>query len=175
MKKAAIGLALSALLAACAGPQLADHAGQTPAMDFRQYFDGLVTAHGVVRNRGGKVLRRFVVTMDCSWTADGRGTLHEEFRFDDGERQQRTWQVQRTSDGRWRGTAADVVGQAEGETAGPAFNWRYTLRLPVDGSTYEVQFDDWMYRIDKRTVINTAEMRKFGVRVGEVVLSFTRP
>jgi hypothetical protein len=175
MRRTALGLALSALLCACAGPQLADYSGQAPPMDFRQYFDGTVTAHGVVRNRGGKVLRRFVVTMECSWAADGQGTLREEFRFDDGERQQRVWTVQRTPDGRWTGTAPDVVGRAEGETSGPAFHWRYTLKLPVSGSVYKVQFDDWMYRIDERTVINTAEMRKFGVRVGEVVLSFTRP
>ena len=174
MKKAALGLAMSALVAACAGPELSDHAMQTPAFDFQQYFDGTVTAHGIVRNRGGKVLRRFVVTMQCNWTPLGRGTLHEQFRFDDGERQERTWQVWRDADGSWTGTAPDVVGQAKGETAGPAFHWRYTLQLPVDGTVREIQFDDWMYRIDERTVVNTAEMRKFGVRVGEVVLSFTR-
>ena len=174
MKKTALGLALGALLAACAGPDLADHAAQTPALDFRAYFDGTVTARGLVRNRGGKVLRRFEVTMDCRWQPDGQGTLHETFAYDDGERQERTWTVRRAADGRWIGTAPDVVGEAEGEAAGAAFHWRYTLKLPVGGSVYEVQFDDWMYRIDERTVINTAEMRKFGVRVGEVVLAFDR-
>lgn len=175
MKKTALALAFAGLLAACAGPQLSDHAAQTPVLDFRAYFDGPVTAHGLVRDRGGKVLRRFVVDMRCTWTPDGQGTLHEEFRYDDGERQTRTWTVRQAADGRWTGTAADVVGQAEGTTSGSAFQWRYTLKLPVRGSVYEVQFDDWMYRIDDRTVINTAEMRKFGVRVGEVVLAFSRP
>ncbi|RQP21754.1 DUF3833 domain-containing protein [Piscinibacter terrae] len=175
MKKSILALVLGAALTACAGPDLADHARQTPVLDLRQYFDGRVVAHGMVRNRQGKVLRRFVVTMDCSWTPEGVGTLREEFRFDDGERQQRIWQIRRTADGRWTGTAADVLGQAEGEAAGSAFHWRYTLKLSVDGSVYEVQFDDWMYRIDEETVINTAEMRKFGVKVGEVVLAFRRP
>ena len=162
------------LLAACAGPQLADHAGEKPEFDFRQYFDGTVTAKGLVRDRGGKVLRRFTVTMQCEW-AGTNGTLTERFVFSDGEHQQRVWQVRQGSDGRWQGTAHDVVGIAEGTSAGPAFHWTYTLRLPVRGSVYDVQFDDWMYRIDEHTVVNTAEMRKFGLRVGEVVLAFSRP
>ena len=43
------------------------------------------------------------------------------------------------------------------------------------GSVYEVQFDDWMYRIDERIVINKVVMTKFGFRVGELTLSFSRP
>ncbi len=58
---------------------------------------------------------------------------------------------------------------------GPAFNWRYTLRVPIRGETYEVQFDDWMFQIDERTVLNRAYMSKFGVRIGEVSLSFSKP
>lgn len=162
------------MLAACAGPQLADHAAEKPDFDFRHYFDGTVTAHGIVRDRGGQVLRRFTVTMECEWAGE-RGTLHEQFVFNDGERQQRVWQVSQDADGRWRGSAHDVVGEAVGASAGPAFHWTYTLRLPVRGSVYDVQFDDWMYRIDQHTVINTAEMRKFGLRVGEVVLAFSKP
>ena len=50
----------------------------------------------------------------------------------------------------------------------------YTLALPVDGRVIEVQFDDWMYLIDERVMLNRATMRKFGVTLGEVTLSFTR-
>lgn len=170
---AAAGLA-AALLAGCAGPKLADYVGEKPVFDFRRYFDGTVHAHGLVTDRGGKVLRRFVVTLQCTWVGDA-GTLDERFVYSDGEQQQRIWHVRRLPDGGWSGTANDVLGVAAGAAAGPAFNWRYTLKLPVRGSVYEVQFDDWMYLIDERTVINKAVMSKFGVRIGDVTLSFTRP
>lgn len=49
------------------------------------------------------------------------------------------------ADGRYTGRADDVVGEATGQTAGNAFRWNYTLRLPGDDSVYEVQFDDWMF------------------------------
>ena len=75
----------------------------------------------------------------------------------------------------YSGTAGDVVGTAFGETRGNAFRWGYTLALPVDGRVWEVQFDDWMYLMDQRTMLNKAEMSKFGIRLGEVTLSFTKP
>ena len=61
-----------------------------------------------------------------------------------------------------------------GVAAGSALNWRCTLRLPVDGSVYEVQFDDWMYLVDERVMLNKAVMSKFGIRLGEVTLAFTK-
>lgn len=161
-------------LPGCASPQLSDYAAEKPAFDFRSYFDGRVLAHGMVSDRSGKVLRRFVATMQCSWVGDA-GTLDEQFVYSDGERQHRVWRVQRLADGRYSAQADDVVGQAIGAQSGSAFNWRYTLRVPVNGSVYELNFDDWMHLIDERTVINRAVMSKFGLRVGEVTLSFSRP
>ena len=49
------------------------------------------------------------------------------------------------------------------------------MRLPVDGRDIEVQFDDWMYLVDERVMINKAVMSKFGITLGEVTLSFTKP
>ena len=63
---------------------------------------------------------------------------------------------------------------AEGRSAGNALNWRYTLALPVDGRVWEVQFDDWMYLMDERVMLNKARMSKFGIHLGEVTLSFVR-
>ena len=72
------------------------------------------------------------------------------------------------------GRADDVIGEALGETQGNAFRWGYTLSLPVDGSVYEVQFDDWMYLMDERVMLNKAHMSKFGIGLGEVTLSFVK-
>lgn len=169
----AMALLATTWLASCAGPQLADHAGERPVFDLQQYFTGDVRAYGLVSDRSGKVLRRFVVTLRGDWVGN-KGTLNEQFVYDDGERQQRIWHLQRLDNGRYTGTADDVVGVAEGAQNGSAFNWHYTLSLPVDGRVYEVQFDDWMHLIDERTVINKATMSKWGLRLGEVTLSFTK-
>jgi hypothetical protein len=161
------------LLSACAAPQLADYAGATPALDLRRYFDGTVDAWGVFTDRGGKVVKRFTVVMACRWAGD-EGVLDEAFTYSDGSTQRRVWRLRQLADGRYTGRADDVVGEAEGRGLGNAFQWQYTLALPVDSKVLEVQMDDWMYLMSDRVMLNKATMRKFGVKLGEVTLSFTK-
>jgi hypothetical protein len=111
--------------------------------------------------------------MDCSWNGD-EGVLDEDFFYSDGTTQKRIWRLKKLPDGRYVGRADDVVGEAFGQERGNAFFWTYTLALPVDGKVYEVQFDDWMYLMDERTMLNKATMSKFGIRLGEVTLAFRK-
>jgi hypothetical protein len=166
-------LAGAAALLGCAGPQPADYARERPLLELDRYFNGRVRAHGLFQKRDGEVARRFTVVMDCHWQGD-QGVLDEAFTYSDGSTQRRVWRLTKHADGRYTGVADDVLGQAQGQTAGSAFRWNYTLRLPVDGSVYEVQFDDWMFLIDEHVMLNRATMSKFGIRLGEVLLSFTK-
>ena len=170
---AGLALASSALLAGCASPTPADYASQTPVLDLREYFNGKLLAHGIVTDRSGRVTQRFTVQITGSWQGD-QGTLNEQFSHADGRREQRVWRLTRGADGRYTGRADDVVGEALGRARGNALNWRYTLRVPVDGRSWEIEFDDWMFLVDPQVMINRAVMSKFGIRVGEVLLSFQR-
>jgi hypothetical protein len=167
------GLAAAAVLAGCAGPQVTDYANETPLLDLRQYFNGTLDAYGVFLDRSGKVVRRFTVVMNCSWNG-ADGVLDEDFIYSDGKKQKRVWRMKYLGDGRYSGTADDVIGTALGQTAGNAFRWGYTLSLPVDDKVYEVQFDDWMYLMDNRVMLNKAVMSKFGIYLGEVQLTFVK-
>lgn len=172
--RALCALSLSTLAACSSGPQVSDHAGELPRLDLKTYFQGPLTAHGLFTDRSGKVVKRFTVQMVGRW--DGpHGTLEEDFVYSDGTRQRRVWHLTDLGQGRWRGTADDVAGQAQGQSAGNALNWHYTLKLPVDGRVIEVQFDDWMYLMDERTMLNKAVMSKFGFTLGEVTLTFSKP
>ncbi|MGE5293971.1 MAG: DUF3833 family protein, partial [Solirubrobacterales bacterium] len=51
-----------------------------------------------------------------------------------------------------------------GEAAGNALRWRYVLALPVDGKVYNVDFDDWMFLMDDKVMLNRSLMSKFGYR-----------
>lgn len=166
-------LASAAVLAGCASPQVSDYARQQPTLELDRYFNGRVRAHGIFQDRGGSVVRRFTVIMDCHW--DGpNGVLDEAFSYSDGTTQRRVWHLTKHGNGRYTGRASDVVGEATGQASGNAFRWSYTLRLPVDGTEYDVQFDDWMFLVDDRVMLNRATMSKFGITLGEVLLSFSR-
>ena len=162
-----------ALLSGCASQNLAGYAAEKPVLDLARYFNGTIDAHGIFQDRSGQIVKRFTVVMDCSWKGN-EGVLDEAFTYSDGTTQRRIWRLTKHADGHYTGTADDVVGTARGQTQGNAFRWGYTLALPVDGKVYHVDFDDWMYLIDERVMLNRATMSKFGVRLGEITLSFTK-
>ncbi|WP_394791224.1 DUF3833 domain-containing protein [Rhodoferax sp.] len=168
-----LGATALSVLAGCAGPQVADYAGQSPKLDLRSYFNGTLDAYGIFTDRSGKVVKRFTVLMVCSWNGDD-GVLDESFTYSDGTTQKRIWRLHHEADGRFSGRADDVVGAALGEQSGNAFHWAYTLALPVDGSVYNVQMDDWMYMVNERVMLNKARMSKLGIHLGDVTLSFTK-
>jgi Protein of unknown function (DUF3833) len=163
------------LLAGCAAVDPQTYRKEQPALDLARYFAGTLEGHGMVLDRGGQVQRRFVVTIQASWNGDV-GTLDEDFTWSDGKKERRVWTLRRASaDGsRWIGTAPDVIGEAQGTVAGNALNWTYTLDLATDSGRYSIAFDDWMFLIDERVMLNRAVMSFYGVRVGEVLISFRK-
>ncbi len=164
-----------ALLSGCSSTKVSEYAAENPKLDLADYFNGTIDAHGIFTDRGGKVVKRFKVVIDAKWTVqEGKkvGVLDEAFTYSDGSTQRRIWTLTEVSPNRYKGTAADVVGEALGEVAGNALNWSYTLALPVDGKVYNVQFNDWMYQMDDRVMLNKATMSKFGIYLGEVTLAF---
>jgi len=175
MKRNLSALILAPLLflAGCAGIDPQIYANEQPKLDLFRYFAGNVDAWGQFTDRSGKVVKRF--TVDIRGTVAGETlTLEEDFRYSDGTTSRRVWNISRVADGRYAGTAEDVIGIANGITAGNALRWNYVLALPVDGRTWHVDFDDWMYLQDDNVMLNTSVMSKFGIRLGEVNLSFRK-
>ncbi|MGO4763350.1 DUF3833 domain-containing protein [Cupriavidus sp. 2KB_3] len=166
--------AAATLGTACTTPDVSQYAQERPVLDVTQFFAGKTEAWGMFQKRSGEIVKRFHVALEGHMSQD-RFVLHEAFRYSDGTTQERTWTLKREPDGTWRGEAPDIVGTATGEAAGNVLRWRYTLQLPVNGTVYDVQFDDMMVLIDPQTMINRARVTKFGFEVGQVTLVFRRP
>lgn len=166
-------LMLCLLLVSCTAVEVEHYRNEEPRLDLRAFFVGHVDAWGMFQKRSGEVVKRFHVEITGSLDGD-QLILDERFRYSDGTTQRRVWTLTEDSPGRWRGTAADVIGEARGEVAGNALRWRYVLSLPVDDSVYQVDFDDWMYLIDENTLANRSFMSKFGVELGQVTLFFRK-
>jgi hypothetical protein len=170
----ALAVFLPALLVAgCSGLRLEDFAAATPLFDPYVFFNGRVHAWGVVQDWRGRVARRFDVTI-VGREEGGTLILDESFVYADGERDTRVWRIVRTGPGTYDGTAGDIIGTARGRTAGNAMNWAYAMDLAVSGKTYRVQFDDWMWQLDDRALMNRSYIRKFGLTVAEVTIFMRR-
>jgi hypothetical protein len=172
--RALLVLLFALSVAGCGGVDVRQYAAEQPALELSDYFNGELEAWGMFQNRSGEVVKRFHVAMTGTWQGDV-GTLDERFTYSDGSTERRVWTLRRQADGSWRGTAGDVVGEAIGEVSGNALHWRYQLLLKVDGEQYVVDFDDWMFLMDQRVMLNRARMSKWGIDLGQVTLSFYKP
>lgn len=172
MMKKLIAVCFSLLLAGCAAVIPQDYARESPKLDLATYFNGKVDGWGMVQDRSGKVLRRMYVELDCKWNGN-EGVLDESFLWSDGKTEKRVWKIRKLGD-RYVGTAGDVVGEAQGEAAGNALQWRYVLRLPEEAGGYEMNMDDWMWMVDDKTLTNRTTMSKFGVKFAEITIFFRK-
>ncbi|MDN3379897.1 MULTISPECIES: DUF3833 domain-containing protein [unclassified Pseudoalteromonas] len=157
------------LLVSCAAPDVQHYQDTGPEFNFKQFFNGKLKAYGVVQDFKGELTRKLVVEMNAYWEGN-KGTIEEDFVYDDGETQRRVWHITLNDDNTLTGTASDVLGIAQGKSSGSVFHWTYSLVLEVDDSEIEVDFDDWMYLVTQSRLINRTAIDKFGVEVGEVTL-----
>lgn len=148
---------------------IGDYKGTSPNLDIQDYFSGPIKAWGIVQDRGGKVIQRVNIDMVGKWDGDN-GTLSETLNYSDGRIEKRTWVLKKTGVNKFIGTAEGIVGKAVGESNGIAIRWNYVMTIPVDGKSYDVAFDDWMFVMDKNVMVNRSYMSKFGFKVAEISL-----
>ena len=165
-------LSITSLLG-CSSVAVDDYADRTPLLVPEQFFDGYLTAHGIVKDRSGKVIRYFNADIKAYWK-DGVGTLEEDFVFDDGEVDRRVWTLTPAGPNRYIGTAGDVVGEGEVTIAGNSMFLDYVLRIPYGDGTLDLRIDDRMYLVSPNVLINESRMVKFGLQVGEILLVIER-
>lgn len=159
-------------LAACSSTKVTDFRAEKPVLDLQKYFNGTVDAWGMVRNRDGTISQRFTVEIKATWDADV-GTLDETFSYSDGRTSKRVWTLKKNGD-KYIGTAADVVGEAKGESSGNAYRMQYVLDFPYRSSTVHLSIDDWMYLMDDNVLLNRSSITKFGVEVTQIFISFRK-
>ncbi len=143
-------------------------------MDLFEYFTGKTKGWGIVQDRNGLLLRQFVVDISGEVTESGQLVLTEYFDWSDGEQSERVWVLAQIDEHTLSGTADDVLGPAAGVLYGNVLNWEYRVNLTIDDSTWEITFDDWMFKVSEDMVINKATMSKFGIDVGEVTIVFRK-
>jgi hypothetical protein len=173
MRLALLSAPLSALaLAGCATAPSIPPQAATPFV-IEQDLLGRTLARGEFRAING-VRRGFDAELNGAW--DGATfTLTEDFVYDDGARDRKTWRLTRTADGGYVGTREDVVGEARGYQDGAAFRLDYKVRLPSEnGEGRVVRFRDVMVETADGVVINHANVGLWGLRVARVELTIRR-
>lgn len=160
-------------LTSCTSISVSEYKNEKPKLILEEFLNGTIDAYGIFQDRSGKVIKRFECVIKASWK-NNVGTLDENFKYSDGATSQRIWTITKLSAEEYSGTANDVVGKAQGSLSGNAFQWKYDLNLVVDGTNYVVSFDDWMFLMNEKIMLNQSKMSKFGFYLGTVSLTFVK-
>ena len=147
--------------------------GSQPIFSLEDYFEGKTEAWGMFHDRFGNLKRTFKVDITGTLESDTL-ILDEKFLYDDGEQDSRVWTIKILGNKQYSGTASDVVGEAKGISEGNALNWKYKLNLKVGDGTILVDFDDWMFLQDRNILMNRAEVKKWGLNIGVVSITFLK-
>ncbi len=173
MKKMIPFLLAVVLVAGCASMRIEDFENQKPALVLEEYFNGELTAYGLIKDRQGKITSTFRAAFNGSWT-NGVGTIEEVFVYDDGTTQKRVWTFRPNGKNRYIGTAPDIVGKADMVVNGNTLRMDYVIRVPYQDGTIDLSVRDWLHLMPDGVVLNHSYMRKFGFRVAELVVTIIK-
>ncbi|KIM10164.1 MAG: lipoprotein [Sulfuricurvum sp. PC08-66] len=171
-----IALIFALLLSGCDTMQLEDFAQTTPTFVPQKVLDGRMTAYGLVKDYNGNIIRTFKGHLVGSWdSTTGEGELKEYFLYSDGEEERRTWHITPTAqEGHYSGTADNVIGTSPIRVVGNTMMLDYTLRIPYNEGTLDIDIRDWLHLQEDGVIINHSKMKKFGITVGELVITIIK-
>ncbi|MEO1252632.1 MAG: DUF3833 family protein [Pseudomonadota bacterium] len=173
MRRLLMLLVGAAALSGCVTkPKTPDIAAPSATFVVERDLVGETVGRGVFKSRFSKD-RAFTAFLDGSWDGEVL-TLVEDFEFEDGEKDRKTWRLRKLADGTFSGTREDVVGEAKGYMDGDAFRLEYLVDLPRDGGgATRVGFYDVLVLTEDGAVYNKAHVGWRGLRVGGVELTIT--
>jgi hypothetical protein len=146
----------------------ADYAGTGPDFVLKKQLSGRILSEGLIYGPNGKMTNSFVAEMLGEWDGD-KGTLSESFTYANGRKQERKWYLTIVSENTFTATADDIVGTAQGVISGSTVKLTYDIILPKEAGGYVLNATDWMYLTDNGVIMNKSEMRKFGIKVAELI------
>jgi Protein of unknown function (DUF3833) len=120
------------------------------------------------------VKRSFVVDLKTSWNGKVL-TLREDFVYNDGQKDRKTWRFTKTSANTYQGTREDVIGETTLTVNGKKASFTYLVYLDPKNKANKVRFRDTMILQDDGSVLNTANVYKFGFPVAKVQVNFEKP
>ncbi|MDQ0313872.1 DUF3833 family protein [Amorphus orientalis] len=166
--------ALAVILAGCMTTPDADVPPKVEALTLESFFVGRTSGEGRFESDIAGVDRSFTIRTRGTW--DGRTlTLREDFRFDDGETDRKTWRFTKQADGSYKGTREDVIGVADVWQDGKTVRLSYDAEVVgKNGKRRVLSFEDVLVPQSRDVVVNKAIVSKYGVPVATVDVVFRR-
>ncbi len=162
-----------AFLAGCSNSNMENVVSKNLSFELLEYFDGETTAWGLVVDRFGNLQRTFKVKLNGE-RDNKQLILKEYFTYNDGEKEYREWVITKTETGYYEGKSKDTIGIARGKQVGNTMRMVYDTTISIGETNITVSFDDRFVKADKKVVINRAEVFKWGIKIADVTIFFSK-
>ena len=157
----------------CSNSSMENVVSKNLSFDLLEYFDGETTAWGLIVDRFGNLQRTFKVRLNGN--IDNKQLLLKEyFTYNDGETEYREWIIKKTESGTYEGKSKDTIGVAKGKQNGNTMRMVYDTTISIGETDIRVSFDDRFVKADKKVVINRAEILKWGIKIADVTIFFSK-
>ena len=145
------------------------------ALTLQEGFSGRTIGQGVVSLPIAGVERTFCVVTRGTMRGSTL-TLVEDFFYNDGEKERKTWRFTKVSPGRYAGTREDVVGQAAVWEENNRLRLSYDIKLTAKGGGPAVwlHFEDVLVRDPDGLIVNDAQISLIGLPIGSGRVVFSR-
>ncbi|WP_170346791.1 MULTISPECIES: DUF3833 domain-containing protein [Ruegeria] len=145
-----------------------DYSGTGPSFSLKKHLNGEILSEGLIYGPNGKMSNSFVARMSGEWQGNA-GTLTEYFTYSNGKQMTRKWYLTLGTGDTFTAMADDIVGEGRGVISGSTVKLTYRIILPEDAGGHTLDVTDWMYLTETGVIMNRSEMRKFGIKVAELV------
>ena len=157
----------------CSSANIEQYSETEPRFILEEALRGEFSAHGQFIDRFGQLRRQFTADIKGEWDeAEQTLTLNEQFEYFDGQTDQRIWTIKKTDDHTYSGQANDVDETVPIRSFGNAVRMAYTYPVETKERTIAMQFEDWLWLQKDGVIINKTKVSKWGIKVGEILITF---
>lgn len=148
------------------------HRRQAPT-GLSDFLHGQVQIKGSFKFRLGGLTRRFKGKATGKWCDDVL-VLDENFQYDNGRCELRTWRLKFNSDGTFSSTCIDVVGEGTGRCTRHGYTHTYLFRLPIGRYGLVVRINETYAPLEDTRFLYNAKLSRWGILLGTIQMQFER-
>lgn len=150
----------------------------SPKLDYKKLFTGKLKAYAVYFDFFGNQSNRFTIESDGKFDKkNNRIDMNQKITYADGDVESGHAYAIFDDKDENHFLYKDHMMLNEGVYSqyGNAANVKYDLRVKrKNKSDIVVSCDDWLYMVDEKTGINRIKISKFGIKVGEIVMTIVK-
>ncbi len=100
--------------------------------------------------------------------------LKEDFLFENGEKDTKTWVFEKVTENKYIGTREDVIGNTEVTINGNKAVFTYLVYLDGKNKKMKVRFHDEMILQSPNKLVNKAKVTKWGFEIAQTSVEFEK-